>query len=83
MRKFPFPRIHGPCDDLCIRSISGSFRPDPQGCDRVKVVVSFLKLNFLQTAGATGVVESIKESFKVVSIDDLFHELVGFETGEN
>ena len=54
------------------------FDPDPPGCDRVEVVVSFLKLNFLQTAGATGIVESIKESFKVVSIDDLFHKLVGF-----
>ena len=54
------------------------FDPDPPGCDRVKVVVSFLKLNFLQTAGATGIVESIKESFKVVSIDDLFHKLFGF-----
>ena len=54
------------------------FISDPLGCDRVKVVVSFLKLNFLQTAGATGIGESIKESFKVVSIDDLFHKLVGF-----
>ena len=57
------------------------FDPDPPGCDKVKVVVSFLKLNFLQTAGGTGIVESIKESikesFKAVSIDDLFHKLVG------
>ena len=49
------------------------FDPDPPGCG-VKVVVSFLKLNFLQTAGATGIVESIKESFKALS----FHKLVGF-----
>ena len=60
------------------------FDPDPPGCDRVKVVVSFLKLSFLQTAGATGIVESIKESFKVVSVDYLFHKLVGFGAdGEN
>ena len=25
MRKFPFPRIHGPDHDLCIRSITSSF----------------------------------------------------------
>ena len=43
------------------------FDPDPPGCDRVKVV-SFLMLIFLQTAGATRLVESIKESFKVVSM---------------
>ena len=54
------------------------FDPNPPGCDRVKVVVSFLKFSFLQTAGGTGIVESIKERFKVVSIDDLFHKLVGF-----
>lgn len=54
------------------------FAPDPPGCDRVKVVVRFLKLNFLRTAAATGIMESIKESFKAVSIDDLFHKLAGF-----
>ncbi len=54
------------------------FNLDPPECDRVKVVVSFLKLNFIQTAGATGIVEIIKESFKAVSIYDLFKKLVGF-----
>ena len=44
------------------------FDPDPLGCDRVKVVVSFLKLNFQQTAGAAGIVESFKKSFKLCQI---------------
>ena len=46
--------------------------------EKIKIVASFLKLVFLKSAAAYGIVDSISYAFKVVNIDNFYEKLVGF-----
>ena len=54
------------------------FNPQPADSDEVKILTSFVKLVYVKSANAEGIVDSIKDRLKSIGIEDIFEKLVGF-----
>ena len=54
------------------------FEPTPPGRDRVKVTTSYVRLVFMESADARGVISCIDEAFKSIGIANFKEKLVGF-----
>ena len=55
-----------------------TFDPMPVGTNKVEIKLTYLNLADIKNANPSGVLASIRESFKEIGIDDFMKKLVGF-----
>ena len=63
---------------LKMRQFLWYFNPQSADSDEVKILTSFVKLVYVKSANAEGIVDSIKDALESIGIEDIFEKFVGF-----